>query len=552
MAVVQISRIQQRRGKKNSATGFPQLASGEIGWAIDTQELFIGNGAVSEGAPYVGNTQILTEHINIIDFAEAYTYQRRENPVIQTGPTFNTPIQRTLQERFDERVDIRSFIELIKIDANGAIAPSDVTDDIQRALDQLYLNDSTKNGPNTRVVLHFGPGEYFISNELRIPSYAYISGAGIDSTIIHMTGSEATGSMLRTVDSNSSPGTYTPFASMTYSLRPKFIIIENLTLQTDLEEPILLLDNADTVTFNHVKFAGIYNNFKTQPIGTDPADTNVHTGVYSRSTSGIHRPENVTFNSCIFTRTGFGFFSESDHNNITFLNCQFYELFDAIHVGGEVYGAVNSKIEGCTFDQITRYGLWVKKGYGNTSVDNKYLLVGNNAEGYSNATYSIIRFNTPNNQSTGDYFERNSRLKDQSLFGSRPFMPNIQTAGLVIDSTNFVRPLETTPSNPVEFLRLPLYNSATYFIDYVLNKNTVGSAVRTGTIHVTVDYLGIKWHLKDDYTYTGSPSVENIEFSAELSDKDEDGTRETLLINLFNPVGNGVGTVNYSYRMLTR
>ena len=54
MAVVQISRIQQRRGKKNSATGFPQLASGEIGWAIDSQELYIGNGSVSEGAPYVG------------------------------------------------------------------------------------------------------------------------------------------------------------------------------------------------------------------------------------------------------------------------------------------------------------------------------------------------------------------------------------------------------------------------------------------------------------------------------------------------------------------
>ena len=43
MAVVQISRIQHRRGRKNQGTGLPQLASGEIGWAIDTQELYIGN-----------------------------------------------------------------------------------------------------------------------------------------------------------------------------------------------------------------------------------------------------------------------------------------------------------------------------------------------------------------------------------------------------------------------------------------------------------------------------------------------------------------------------
>jgi len=54
MAVVQISRIQLRRGKRNEGSGLPQLASGELAWCVDTQELFIGNGAVSEGAPAVG------------------------------------------------------------------------------------------------------------------------------------------------------------------------------------------------------------------------------------------------------------------------------------------------------------------------------------------------------------------------------------------------------------------------------------------------------------------------------------------------------------------
>ena len=44
MAVVQISRIQIRRGQKNLGSGLPQLASGEFGWAVDTQELYIGNG----------------------------------------------------------------------------------------------------------------------------------------------------------------------------------------------------------------------------------------------------------------------------------------------------------------------------------------------------------------------------------------------------------------------------------------------------------------------------------------------------------------------------
>lgn len=58
--IVDIARIELRRGKRNTIAGFPQLASGELGWAIDTQELFIGNGSVSEGAPSAGNTRILT------------------------------------------------------------------------------------------------------------------------------------------------------------------------------------------------------------------------------------------------------------------------------------------------------------------------------------------------------------------------------------------------------------------------------------------------------------------------------------------------------------
>ena len=48
MAVIQISRIQVRRGQKNAGSGIPQLASGELGWAVDSRELFIGNGAVSD------------------------------------------------------------------------------------------------------------------------------------------------------------------------------------------------------------------------------------------------------------------------------------------------------------------------------------------------------------------------------------------------------------------------------------------------------------------------------------------------------------------------
>ena len=104
MAVVQISRIQVRRGQKNAGAGLPQLSSGELGWAIDSRELYIGNGSVAEGAPAVGNTKILTQFDDIFSLADQYTY-RVDDGYLQTGTSSSSPIERTLQARLDELED---------------------------------------------------------------------------------------------------------------------------------------------------------------------------------------------------------------------------------------------------------------------------------------------------------------------------------------------------------------------------------------------------------------------------------------------------------------
>lgn len=62
MAIVQISQIKHRRGTNEN---LPQLASAELGWSIDTRQLYIGNGTLAEGAPEVGRTEILTEYSNL-------------------------------------------------------------------------------------------------------------------------------------------------------------------------------------------------------------------------------------------------------------------------------------------------------------------------------------------------------------------------------------------------------------------------------------------------------------------------------------------------------
>lgn len=201
MAVVQISKIQVRRGKKNTS-GMPQLASGELAWAIDTQELYIGNGAVGEGAPAVGNTKILTEHDNIIDLLNQYSYK-------PTDPTILGTIERTLQQRLDEgSVNAKSF------GIDGGNSTVDQTTLIQNAIWSLY----DKLNPDTnRVNLEFDPGVYRITGTIYIPKNMGIIGAGSGRTeFIFVKGGINAGTTLTLAGTSvTTSGTYTNVATTT-------------------------------------------------------------------------------------------------------------------------------------------------------------------------------------------------------------------------------------------------------------------------------------------------------------------------------------------------
>jgi hypothetical protein len=57
MAVLEVAKIQVRSGLYEN---LPALDTGEFGWCVDTQQLFIGKGTLAEGAPETGVTEILT------------------------------------------------------------------------------------------------------------------------------------------------------------------------------------------------------------------------------------------------------------------------------------------------------------------------------------------------------------------------------------------------------------------------------------------------------------------------------------------------------------
>ena len=552
MAVVQISRIQQRRGKKNSQTGFPQLASGEMGWAIDTQELYIGNGAVSEGAPAVGNTKVITEHDDILALVDLYQY-KTDTSYIQTGVLTTIPTRRSVQERLDDIVNAKAF----------GVKGDGVTDDtiaLQRAIDQLFLNTSSKNLTSraNRVVLYLDAGTYKITNEIRIPPYAHIVGAGIDSTIIsqNIAVNPTNYAVFRMVDGSSTPGNYIAYTSMHSQTTswPRNIHIVGMTLKTNQENTIMFLDNTESTVIDRVKFEGISIN--------GVAATTAQTGVTIRGTGGAFNTEIVLFKSCRFVASGYGVYSNSDHNNVSFDECAFYGLYRGVDVGGGVYGSVNTRVSKCNFDMIDQIGFRVKPGsdngitsHGNMSISNMFLNVGNENQSYANAKWPIVLFETEGNTSTDDYFERNTRQKNVSLFTNRAFMPNVQSSSMIHDNTGFRVKIDQTISNtPQPLIRFPFFNSSVYLIDYVINKTTNGTAVRTGTIMVTADITGNRYNINDNFNYIGDGSVENIKFSVNLqNNNDSDNVLDTLILNYTNYTesGNGIADMNYSYRLLS-
>ena len=63
-----------------------QWFKSELGYSIDTRQLFIGNGTLNDGAPETGNTEILTEYSDILNLANTYNFKNSDagyNP--QTG-----------------------------------------------------------------------------------------------------------------------------------------------------------------------------------------------------------------------------------------------------------------------------------------------------------------------------------------------------------------------------------------------------------------------------------------------------------------------------------
>ena len=430
MAVIEIAKIQVRRGQENQ-TGVPILDSGELGWASDTEKLYIGLRRV-DGGSRDANVRILTENdlrnffqssvVSNLSTTTVYTFKKGTWIATSSTSVIGPPdpeVQRTVQGKLDDYVSIKDF---------GA-AGDGLNDDsgaIQNAIENLYLYDRWANDlgllDGNEKVLFFPEGNYVISRTIYIPAKTKIRGEGVDSTIITLI---ATGThFFQTIDGNSqannpihfdNTGNFSVSGPMG-SPAPDNINIEKLTLQHNVSTAsglsFISLDVSQGSIIRDVKFVGTYTS-------TSVISSSTYVGIDLRG-YGAATTENLVIENCQFEQLYYGIKSNYDVKDIVINGCTFDILNKGVAFNDPIAapGSANDgpksvKIINSKFYRIANQGIYV--GVNNNlnashivSQNNRFADVGNSILGteYGVTGTSVIYYGTRGNISQNDHFER--------------------------------------------------------------------------------------------------------------------------------------------------
>jgi Pectate lyase superfamily protein len=449
MAVVQISKIQVRKGQKLQ-TGIPQLSGGEFAWAVDTQELYIGNGSVAEGSPAVGNTKILTEFDNILELTRGYRFA-------EGSPEIRRSQGRTLQSKLDEYVSIRDY------GATGD-GSSDNTAAIQRALDDLFLNENVE----FRKILFFPNGTYLCLSNLLIPSNAIIAGESNNNTVLLINNNIVS---TKTINN-------TTLGSFSASDRPENIKISNLKFR--FSTGLIDLTGARDVQFKNTVFEGPYT------LGATGSNSLV---AWSNQNEGT-KVTNVLFEQCEFVKgyVGVSSISVSAVDTVVqFDRCEFNLCGQGIYITGILNQQNAWVVRNCSFDLIFSQAIYTNNGTGFLVDGSKFTKCGNGLNDSATPLFPVVEFGQPQNNNVIDSFF--DRIQDAS----------VTTSFLKLASPEVLRGAKTTISNNVIADIAPSDGQRTLAVFSALNR------------YMTIDYM----LTLDSYVRRGKITmVMNVDISA--------------------------------------
>jgi len=534
MAIIEIAKIRVRRGDAK-VTGIPSLDSGEFGWAVagtdpdsNIPQLFIGNGTEAEGGRIgSGSTRILTQYDNLLDLSStstSYTYKATHRAL---GILLPNVVSRTLQSRLDDSVTVFDFGESV------------TSQNLQNAIDDLFLYSGDKNSPRSRMALKIPAGDYTITDTVYIPPYATIIGEGQDKTVITI--SDSSRSIFQFCDQNSIPGSYVLFQEGSTNIqsngRPANITLSGLTLKYNTAAlkinaaPLIYADCAIDCYISDCKFMGDYQSGNT----SDPG----YVGIDLRG-QGVITTENLLIDNCTFERLFYGINSNHDIKDNVISNCKFRNLrrgivFKENTIVGNTIGPSRTKITVNKFENIEREAIYSGPSViptHNASSYNTFLNVGDSGEGHP-----IINFLSQGNTSDGDNFRRFFELSTSTSITK--FNPLVNgknyTEHSSVYSTSIVASIV-----PTVLVNFPYTGDQEYKVHYSVVKSPLGVS-RKGDVLINVSLLGTNTTatITDSYTYSGI-SDGGVEFSVALNT-----ATTTLSLGYISP--DSFGTISYKF-----
>jgi hypothetical protein len=526
VAVVQISKIQVRRGQKNSNSGVPQLSSAEFAWAVDSQELFIGNGSVLEGAPYVGNTKIITEHDNILDLARGYQYASNDTSITLS-------VSRSLQSKLDEYVSVTDF---------GAVGDgsTDCVLAFETAFSQLFRNVNL----NYRKVLVIPNGEYLFTSDLTIPSNAVIQGETQNGAVLNIGSNN-----IRLVTSTGLE--LSDFAS---GNRPQNIKVSNLTIQRTTGQ--ITLSGIANSSFENVTVLGEYilGNTVTS-LASEPAAVFWENGLIGT------RVTDLQFKNCLFQSNSIAvkcLQSLVYDTAIKFDQCKFFVGDTAIYIQGVETQGNKWTISQCDFEEVANQAFRSTFGQGTIIQQSKFKNVGNNTATAASPDDVMVYFGEKIGNvlvsCTSDR-QQLANMTENNVVASYTEVYNAVGVDFIDKNYSLIYLSDS-------FRSLAVFSALNKFtvINYCLR---LGVHTRFGSLMIAVsDELGATDNeitITDSYTYSpqlttsnGGALMTNFEFTASLASNraGDDSTLgpnlDTIVLAYKNPLATGqTGNISF-------
>lgn len=526
MAVIQISRIQVRRGLQED---LPQLASAEFGWAMDSRKLYIGNGTTEEGAPLLGNTEILTQYSDIFSLSGVYTFKGlAAGYIAQTGESPLAPTTRSMQDKFDDFANLRDF---------GAIGDGRMHDTsgngegdglleiraLNRAIAELHKASIVGSEARTRRTIYIPAGVYVIFGDfIRLMPYVRLKGDGKNSTFL-VQASELQPCLISSCDSKLRTGfpyhflngtsidSTTIGAGSPQPVMPGYAEIEDLSLVNANNKDIAYLNTVSDVRFTRVGFYGS-DTISPTSVGATPASC---VRMASAQANNL-QSEKLVFNECDFSGKVYAFYADSKVNTVNFSACTFDRLYRGLNLGQSNDGAPfpsSIKVTGSTFDNIAAEAIYGESSIynGTKHIVSSFNTFNNVGQGLtlSTAVTPVISLGGDNCYSIGDLFARASTSAIQATkLNGRASFATMSDGRIMLGKQYSVGGKDIELSDNLSTSALA---SVVGFADYpTILEYTIlrGDDQRNGTI--LVSSLGASVVFSDDYVETNDIGVDLI------------------------------------------